>query len=296
MLAVIVFLATCFVAGGLLPSLIKLGVQDIPPLTLTWFRVTGGVIVLFPFILKNKERVPFKDLYKVVPFAINIALFSIGIQYTSLIMGNIIYTIDPILVAFLGYFFLKEKLTTHSIIGLIISLIGVSILIQGSIQTSDIFSFGTPLGNFFVSLASFSWAFWYITSRTLIRKYSSTTIIFYASLVTSIILIPLLPFEWSVKPLIVQNFTPQVIFIILGVILFGALVFQLLNQWLIKNTSAFFASLTSYGSIFFAGLSGMIFFGEKITIQLFIGGLFVIAGVFLATTYKHIRRKGFEEV
>lgn len=297
MLAIIIFLATCLIGGGANPTLIKMAVGELPPITVTWLRVSGAVLILLPFFLSSRERIPFKSLYKVLPFGLNLVLFSIGIQFTSVVMGNMLYSIDPIIVAFFGYIFLKEKLTMHSFIGLIVSLMGVAILISGSIKTSDLHSYGTPLGNSIVGLASLIWAFWFVTSRDLTKKYSNTTIIFYASLVTSLLLLPLLPFEWSAYALSLQSFfSPRTLSIILGVILITALLFQFLNQWLLKNTSAFFSSLTSYGSVFFAGLSGMIFFGENITIQLFLGGLFIITGVFLATTYKHIKNRRFQEV
>lgn len=297
MLAVIIFLATCFVGGGINPALIKLAVGEIPPVTVTWLRVSGAAILLLPFFLNSKERIPLRDLYKVLPFGLNLVLFGIGVQFTSVVMSNMLYSIDPIIVAFLGYFFLKEKLSIHSFIGLVISFIGVAILISGSIQTSNIHSFGTPLGNSIVGLASIIWSFWYITSRNLTKQYSNVTILFYASLVTSILLLPILPFEWYFHSFSIQDFfNPDIILIILGIVLISALLFQFLNQWLLKNTSAFFASLTSYGSIFFAGLSGSIIFDEKITVQLFLGGLFIIAGVFLATTYKHIKNRKFQEV
>lgn len=293
----IIFLATCIVGGGINPVFLKMAVHEIPPVTVTWLRVFGATLLLLPFFLRSGERIPVKKLYTVLPFGLNLVLFSIGIQFTSIIMGNLLYSINPVIVAFLGYIFLKEKLAHHSIVGLIISFTGVAILISGSIKTSDIHSFGTPLGNTFVGLGSLIWTFWYITSRELTKKYSNTTIIFYASLVTSVLLLPLLPFEWHYSSFDILNLlNPKLLLIISGLIITGGLLYQYLNQWLIKNTSAFFASLTSYGGPFFAALSGMLILGENITIQLFLGGLFIITGVFLATTYKHIKNRRFQEV
>lgn len=286
-----IFISASFIAGGLNSAFIKIGALEFPPLTLTWIRVVGATLIFLPFWLQKKQVIPLKQLPGIFPFGINLALFSIGIQETSVIMANIIYTSVPIIVALLSYFLLKEKLSRLSIIGLILSIIGAAILLQGSLKTADVLSFGKPFGNLIVFLASVSWAIWYITSRSLTKHYSNITILFYAFLLSSILLIPPLPIEWLLKPFSLADITWKGISIILGLIFLSSLLLQILNQWLIKKTSAFFASFVQYGALIFSYSSGTIIFHEYLTLELLIGGSLIVFGVFLATTYNHIRSR-----
>lgn len=285
------FLLASFIGGGLNGVFIRFVSTDFGPLTGTFLRFLGAAIILFPSWYKRKELLEVRDLYKIAPFSINVSLFSIAIQYTSVIMYNILYSIVPVLVALLGFFILRERLLREHIAGLIISLLGIAILIKGSLVTGDILTFGKPLGNALVLTGAFFWSFWMIGSRSISKKYSSLTIIFYCFLMTAVILIALLPFEWQRRPIDFSTITYSGLGSLLGVITLSSVILYLLHQWLIKNTSAFIASLIQYGAILFGALFGPLVFRERFTLELFIGGAFVVAGVFLATTYSQLKKR-----
>ncbi len=86
-------------------------------------------------------------------------------------MGQLLYLPSALVVAVIGYIFLKEKLDRSQITGLIMAIFGMSILFWGSVQTSDILSFGKPLGNIVIGIAMFSWAFYTVVSRKVSLKY-----------------------------------------------------------------------------------------------------------------------------
>jgi drug/metabolite transporter (DMT)-like permease len=58
---------------------------------------------------------------------------------------------------------------------------------------------------------------------------------------------------------------------------------------LIKRTTAFYSSLVLYPIAVLAALAGTIFFHERLLPTLIIGAVFVFGGVFIATTYTHIK-------
>lgn len=286
------FLLASFIGGGVNGVLIRFVSTEFGPISGSFLRFLGATLVLLPFWLAKKEFVKREDIVKFFPFGINAVLFSIAILHTSVIMANILYALVPLWVAFLGYKLLEEKLSGKHILGLFVSLFGIGILIKGSIKTADILTFGEPLGNILVLAGVTLWGFWLVGARSLSKKYSSVTILFFTFLTTSVIIIPLLPFEWSIKPFSLLNVGNKGIVSLLGVIAFSSILLYLVYQWLIKNTSAFIGSLIQYGSIVFAGFAGIIVFHERLTVELVLGAACVVAGVFLATTYTQLKKGG----
>lgn len=283
------FLGASVLSGGLTPIFVRYAVIDVPPLTVTAIRFLGAAFILFFLWFPKREMIKGKDILKVIPFMFNMGLYSIGLQYTSVTMGSILYAVVPILVAILGYFLLAEKLSRNHIMGLTLSIAGIFLLLKGSIETNNLLSFGMPLGNVIILLAVFFWSFYLVGSRSLSKKYSSITILFFAFFVGSIGLTVLSFFEWRVRPFLLSSLTPRSIWSLVGLILLSVFGY-ILYQWLIKHTSAFIASLIQYGVVVFASIAGVIVFQERATFQLLLGALLVIFGVFLATTYQTIQK------
>lgn len=291
MRAFLIFLLVAFIGGSLNSTFLKIGGNEIPPLTLTFLRFLGAAILMFPFWAKHKRYIAAKDIVKILPFTFNVALFSVGIQLTSVIMANIIYALTPVLVGIFGHFLINEKMKKHYIIGLAFSLLGIAILIEGSVKTSDILSFGTPLGNTMLLFGAVCWAFYPISFRSLSKRYTSVTILFWNFALSAILLIPVALFELQIRPIMFSKITYAGLSSIVGLIVLSSVVHYFLYQWLIKHTSAFIASLVQYGGILFAVITGIIIFHERITMQLLIGGTLVILGLFIATTYQYVKSR-----
>lgn len=283
-----------FIGGAINPFLVKAGVKEIPPLTFTFFRYLVAILTILPFYLHNKPSISKKDLYYLfvngIFFFLNVSLFSIAIQYTTVIMSQIIYTALPIVVAFFGYFIIKEKITTQKIIGLVIAIIGVFILLEQSTIKGQSMTFGTPLGNILTLCAMSSWAMYFVLSKKLTHKYQPETISFYNFLATVILLLFVIPIELIIRPFVFSNVTAVGIesFVILGVISSALMIY--LVQYGIKKTSAFSGSLFQYTGPFFASIIAIPFLGEKPTFMLIFGGALILLGVFYATTFQYIKK------
>lgn len=284
------FLAVSFIGGGLNGVFVRIVSQEMGSLTGTFLRFFFATGLLLPFWLQRKEPLTRSDLVKFLPFSFNVILFSFAILYTSLTMSNIIYALVPLWVAMLGFFLLGEKLSDQHVWGLLVSLLGMAILVKGSFASGDIRSFGQPLGNLLIVLGVVFWGFWLVAARTLSKKYSITTTLFFSFLITTLVLVPLLPFEGSMR-MFQWDITAKGWGSLIGVILFSSVANYFIYQWLIKNTSAFIASFVQYGAVVFGALTGVIVFAEKLTGELVLGGGFVIVGVFLATTYTQLKKR-----
>lgn len=283
-----------FIGGALSPLFVKLGIREFPPITFTTLRFIIATLVFLPFFIQRREKLSLKDNINLsknsIFFSINVALYAIGLQYTTVIMSQIFYTLVPIIVGVLSYFILKEKFTKNKIIGSFLAFAGIIFLLAESIQKQQLLTFGTPLGNLIIFLAVISWSFYIVLSKRLTSIYSPVTTSFYSFILTMIILGFIMPIELSVSSFDINSVTSSGIFSLLGVGIISSAVSFSLIQFGIKRTTAFSASIFQYLAPLFALTTAIPILGEKPTLPLIIGGLLIIFGVFYATTYPYAKR------
>ncbi len=285
MILAIFFFALIF--GGAGSALNKFGGSQINPLSLVFFRAVVSFIVLLPFIdrqevisaVKNSKTLIFAGFL----FALNWIFSSYGIQKTNVFVAQLIYVPTSLIVAGLGYFLLKEKLTKVQMTGLLLTLIGMMILFIGPAKSQQALSFGTPLGNLLVAGGLVSWALYIVVTRKVSDKFSPLSIIFIDFFLTAVLSgILLVPASWQPGFLLIK-FEPNLILSIIAAAVISSVGFFLLNQWLIKNTSAFISSTFIYPTTLSALVYGTIFFGERLSTGLFFASILILMGVFLST-------------
>ncbi|MCR4324904.1 MAG: DMT family transporter [Candidatus Curtissbacteria bacterium] len=288
-MTLLIFFLTAIV-GGTGSPLIKHAVEIFPPMSFIFLRGILSSILILPFAYKEiKNPKPHKKLLFIstLLFAANWVFFALGIQRTTVLMGQAIYIPTGIIVAIIGFIFLKEKLTREQISGLVITLLGLSVLIVGSVKGQDLSSVGTPLGNLLVVGGLLSWASFTVVSRKISAYYSTfgLTIINFAT--TAVLALAIMPLVGESPTSIPVNSSSVVS--ILSVTA-GTTAFFLLYQYLIKNTSAFLASLVIYPVSVFGALGGIIFYGEKLTPAFVTGSALIVLGVFTATSYQYAKK------
>ncbi len=113
---------------------------DAPPLAIASYRMIISVAMLTPFFLRNngveKLRTQGKSqllsLFAVgVVLAIHFASWITSLSLTSVASSVIFVHIDPIFVAIISHFFLGDKITKRTLIGIIVCFIGISIIAMG---------------------------------------------------------------------------------------------------------------------------------------------------------------------
>ncbi len=283
------------VIGAVGGASIKFTLGDFPPMILIFFRGLLAVLILSPVIFFQKEKFTIAKEKKLlllsgILFSLNWILFAFGIQRTTVIMGQLLYLPTPIIVGIVGFFALKEKITKDQIVGLIITLFGMLILVQGTFASGDSNSFGEPLGNFIIFLGLVSWSLYTITSRKISKAYSPLHLTFINLLIITLISLVILTLPQARQNFNFTTVSGQGIVGLLSVATLNSIGFFGLYQWLIKNTSAFTASLILYPTTVLASIVGIVFFKEKLTVNLLVGGVFVIVGVFVANSLSHVRR------
>lgn len=279
--------------GGTNPAVVKSALEEFTAPALNTLRFTPAALFMLPFLVtqkisfaKNKKYLLLVNLF----FAANVIVFSLGITKTTVIMANIIYLPTSLIVALFGYLFLKEKLSKLDIVGLALTMVGMAVLVLGSITTEDISSLGTPLGNFLISFAVLSWTLYTILSRKIKDDYTPLAITFANFIVTATIA-ALLMVKTDFIAADFANSVEKHLATIIYLSAISTVGFFFLYQWLVAKTSAFATSLISYLALVFSAAAGIIAFQEKITLNLVVGGSFIVIGVFFATSFKYARSK-----
>lgn len=282
--------------GGAINSVaVKIGGKEFTPLLFTTFRFILSTVILLPAFFLQKGEKLYKGDRKVlllmsVLFGGNIILFSIGVLFTSAIMAQLLYIITPVLVVVFAHFLIGEKYTKEKGIGLVIALIGVGLLIYQSISKQSLVTFGTPLGNILILFGVILTALYIVLSKRLSHSYSATTITFMNFLVTTIMVLILLPIQYLFAPFHELHINIAGL-VSVGAIVFSSIVAYVLMYFSIKRTNAFIGSLNLYISPFFTALTAVFLIGEKLTWTLVLSGLFIGLGVFYSTTYPLLKKR-----
>ena len=277
------------VIGGTNAPLVKNGLKDFSPNTLVFLRFALASLILLPFVLKEKvnfRKSSFKYLILGSSFmGINVILYAIGLQYTSIMMSQLIYVPKGLFVAVLGYILLKEVLSKNQKIGLVLTMAGMSILVYGSIQTQDVLSFGKPFGNLLILIGFFCSATYYVLSRKVSKDYSPLFITFLSFVFATIISTPFATYEYLSSGS-VGNIDSASILNLLALVIFSSIAVYYLAQWIIKHSSAYTAALALYMNFLVASVLGIVYFGEKLTLSFIIAASLIIFGVYISTKEK----------
>lgn len=271
---------------SLSPIVTKILYHSFEPMPLAFLRFLIASIFILPIFFYQKKESLFKSFRAVAPYSIfstlNILLFYLGIARTTADSSAIIYCDVPIVTAILSYFLIKERLDRRKKFGILLGLLGVTLiailpLFQKSIKTGDL------TGNILILIATFMWAIYVIMSKKIIGKGFSPITVSAISFIVSAVIFFAISLFVAKKDFIAPIFTASNFLLLLllgGVVTVGSYV---LMQWAIKHTSATTVSLNQYISPIFTISLAAAVLGEKITAEFVIGAILVFAGVFMAT-------------
>ncbi|MBL8051480.1 MAG: DMT family transporter [Anaerolineales bacterium] len=266
---------------------IKIGVQEVGPMSLVAFRMlfgalTAGVIAYFQGIPFSRD---WKDwgifaIFGPLSLAIPVFLISWGEQTIDSAVASILNATVPLFTLIIAHFWLSDdKITFQKTLGLLIGFGGVIILLSKDLLAS---AHASIIGQVAVILASF----FYGLSAVGIRKYTThinNVMRGVGLLTTSAILM------WLVGPIFERPFEiPQlpitwVAALWLGIL--GSGLAMIMMYYLIHEIGPTRASLVTY--LFPVGgvLLGVIFLNEKLSWQLIAGTILIIMSL-VVVNYK----------
>ncbi|MGE7984005.1 DMT family transporter [Solibacillus sp. NPDC093137] len=262
---------------------------DIPPITLAFLRWIVAFLVFFPIAYQRtkKEWSALRQHWGVVIVLAltGVAAFNtlvyIGLHYTTSINASLMNSSTPIIIYILSFIFLKERLTKFQLLGTLLSLAGVLFIISGG-SLQSLFSFSFNKGDLIVLVAVVCWSVYSL----LIKKYAGKLPGYSTFLVTIVIgAIMLLPFavyeQLTTSQAIVWNASTMGAIIYVGII--ASIVAFLSWNTGVVSLGANKAGIYLNFIPLFATIFAVLFLNEQLLLAQVIGGIAVIAGVFIST-------------
>ncbi|MCK5491095.1 MAG: EamA family transporter [Candidatus Pacebacteria bacterium] len=253
---------------------------DLPPTTMSFFRLAIPSIILF-FFLSTKKVFLFKGNNKLILFAsslnvVRMFLYFTGFSLASIANAVIIWFTFPIFVLLIEITILKEKISKRQSLLILIAFLGIIFMY---IDKNLSFSSNDFIGMSAMLFASMMNAILIIIYKKVSNKYSKAELIFYQNIIGAFIFLPFI-FFMTPLPSISQIGVATIYAILIGVVGFG-LFFSAL-----KRIKASVASYLSYIEVLSAITIAIILFNENLTWNIIIGGILIIVSAALLETKK----------
>jgi drug/metabolite transporter (DMT)-like permease len=288
---VFLLLATFFWSGNFIVGKFAT-LFEIPPLTLNFYRWFAVWLILIPFTYKEIcNNVPsIKKNWLLISFmgVITISTFNsvvyLALNYTQVINAVLMLAAIPAVVMILSSFMNIEKTNIFQLLGLFLSIIGISIIISNA-EIKKLISLNFNKGDLLMLICVFTWALY----STLLKKnkfqFSQFTLIQLMVSVGVLFLIPQFLYEKSIG--LEVNFNKAFFLILLYVALFPAIAAYYCWQKAIEiigpNRSSMFIQLMPL----FSAIMAIIIFNEQFQLYHFTGALFIGTGIYLSNRKKN---------
>ena len=265
--------------------------EFIGPYGLSWYRVLVTCFIFWAIatFAGPKEKVPLKELPLIALAAFcgvgfNILTFMKGLSLTSPISASVLMVTTPIIVLVLSAIFLKERLYTSRLLGILIGFSGAALLIFLSSNSSSENATDPALGNFLIFINAISYSFYIVLAKKLTAKYHVFTLmkwlyLFGVLFITPFGIIEGLAFDFSTASI-------DTILYIGYVVLFATFGTYMLNIIAIKTLKPSVVAVFVYLQPLLATLIAVGLGKDEITGYKLIAGLLIFGGVFMTSIPK----------
>lgn len=200
------------VMWGLSIPATKLGLETLPPMTLTALRFLIAVPLLLVLTL-GRQRLPWRALPRtamlgVLGIGVGQATQALGVQGTSASVGTIISATIPVFVVLFAALRLQQPVTGRQRLGLLAAFAGIALVALGRGDEAAAMARTTAAGAAWMLLSAAAIAFYYVWSVELTRQYGTASVAAWSTLFGFIALLPLAGWEMAQAPV---RFTAEAI-------------------------------------------------------------------------------------
>jgi drug/metabolite transporter (DMT)-like permease len=285
--AVLALIAANLIWGAASP-IFKLSLENIPPLTLAFWRFFLGSAILMmvfgPRLFRTGRL--FDDhkkeliMYALSGITFNIIFFFLGLQLTLSINAPVIAASAPIITAISAFIILKERISGRKIIGVITGFAGIIIIVIEPLLLTGLD--GSVMGNLFLIIATLGAVGQTIIGRKILPKYDPLMITFWAFVIGSATFAPFAASEAARYPdlyavLDWRGYTG----IIFGSI-FSSVCGYALYAWALSKIKATDATMFAYIDPVIGTVLGFFLLHEPITIPFIVGSFLIFGGILIA--------------
>lgn len=282
---ILLIFVVIFYSGNIL---VGKAINELPPLTITFFRLLVAFIVLFPLGFRSAWNNRSTFLMHKKPFMLmgvtGILFFNtfiyVSLQFTSSTNVSVLEAMVPAVTAVLSFFLLKERLRGVQWAGVILSLLGALwVVMNGNIL--QLTSVDWNVGDAVMIGAILSWAIYSIMIKKYMHLFPPFGVIFAMTGISSAILIPFVAVEWLIIG--IPSFETYHIAGLLYLGIFPSSIALIFYNRAVELLSASRASVLLNFLPVVTMFGAYVWLDETITVFKVIGALAVIIGVIFTT-------------
>ena len=270
----------------------KVALRYFPVLAVASFRLVMAGLIMLPIYWVRRSRDKSTDAYKfnrrdlgtflllaILGVIINQGCFVVGLNYTTVGHSALIMGMGPITILILAWHQGLEVATSRKIIGLGLSFIGVVVLaVEQGLRLH-----GTLVGDLITLCGSAGFALYTVAAKKVAQKYDFVTINTFNYLLSGILLSPLAAYEFveitRTHGWAAVDWKGWAGLAYLAV--FGSIIAFLIYTWALRYVAASRMGAFTYTHPIVSTGLGILWLGEVVTRNLVIGGLMVLAGIYL---------------
>jgi drug/metabolite transporter (DMT)-like permease len=279
--------ATIFWSGNFV---VARGLTDnIPPVSLAFWRWVVAVIVLLPFALKHlfidwpviKSNIKYLTITSILGVSLFNALVYIASHTTTAINMSLIAITFPVFIIILSRIFYKEAITLNKGFGIILVTAGVVTLItQGDLSILKNISFSR--GDLWMLLAAITFAIYSLLVKQKPAQIGPWSFQMSTFIIGLLFLTPFYILEAQTSDFQIQSINRNTSYSILYIGIFASLISYLLWSKAIEIVGPTKSSMIYYTLPIFSGISAYLFLGEAIEIIHLLSMLLITSGVLIA--------------
>jgi drug/metabolite transporter (DMT)-like permease len=262
-------------------SSIFIRMSEAPSLIIATYRLGFTVLLLLPFVIKNKkeelkaiDRKSFLTCFVSGIFlALHFATWITSIQYTSITSSTVLVNTHTLFIVMGTWFILKEKVPGKAFVSIGITLLGSIIISLGDRSMGS----NVLYGDFLAVLGAFFVAGYMMIGRIVRQSMSVTTYTFlvYVSCTFTLLLLDMIT-GTALYPYPMKEW---LIFLVLAV--FCTILGHSIFNWALAYIKPTFLSTAVLGEPVFATFWALILFQEVPAIWQVVGSIAIIFGIYL---------------
>jgi len=276
---------------------IRFAQRDAPSLVIAALRLTVASLILAPVALTRHRdelrRLTRSDLLlgslSGAFLAVHFATWITSLEHTSVASSVVFVSTGPLWVALLSPIFLKEPLTKNILIGMLLALLGGTVIGLGDSCQIDNGLICPPFsefvqgkaffGNFLALVGAWAVAGYLLIGRKLRAGMSLVPYVFVVYGIAAIILLSIM-FAAGQQPI---GYPPMFYFWILLLALLPQLVGHSTYNWALRYMPAALVSITTLGEPIGSAILAYFILHETPTLLTILGGILILVGIYLAS-------------
>jgi drug/metabolite transporter (DMT)-like permease len=288
LLATAPLLAAVFWGGMYVVS--KWGFTSIPPLSLVFFRVTLGAVVLYAIVRATMPTRSFsrQEWYRFGVLAVwltaTLSTQFLGTDLTNASQGSLLTVLTPAFILLLGVTWLGEEMTRRKGIGIALATAGTLVVLAGQHDLQRVAD-GDLVGVALLLFSAFGWAVFTVYGKPLVRRYTAIEAVTYSTVLSVPLFAILVPVELAARGLDITELplTPSIV----GAVVYLG-VFSTAAAWYCWYKGMEYADASTVAVYFFAqpvvGIAlGVALLDETVGPGFLLGSAVLAVGVYLVT-------------